>query len=42
MFMPIRVIEDAPILRNAIKDWYVKWYQVTLDADTENSSINWK
>jgi aspartate/methionine/tyrosine aminotransferase len=27
--------KGSPILRNAIKDWYAKWYQVTLDADTE-------
>src|SRR5690606_422918 len=24
-----------PVLRKAIADWYKKWYQVTLDADTE-------
>ena len=27
--------KGSPILRNAIADWYKKWYQVTLDADTE-------
>ena len=27
--------KGSPILRNAIADWYKKWYQVSLDADTE-------
>lgn len=27
--------KGSPILRNAIKDWYQKWYQVSLNADTE-------
>jgi len=27
--------KGSPILRNAIKDWYGKWYQVELDADAE-------
>jgi LL-diaminopimelate aminotransferase len=27
--------KGSPILRNAIAEWYKKWYQVTLDADTE-------
>ena len=27
--------KGSPVLRNAIKDWYAKWYQVDLNADTE-------
>jgi aspartate/methionine/tyrosine aminotransferase len=27
--------KGSPILRNAIKDWYAKWYGVDLNADTE-------
>lgn len=27
--------KGSPVLRNAIKDWYTKWYQVDLNADTE-------
>ncbi len=27
--------KGSPVLRNAIKDWYSKWYNVTLNADTE-------
>src|SRR4051812_6383223 len=27
--------KGSPVLRNAIKDWYSKWYNVELDADTE-------
>ena len=27
--------KGSPILRNAIKEWYQKWYNVLLDADTE-------
>lgn len=27
--------KGTPILRNAIKDWYKKWYNVELNADTE-------
>ncbi|MBS1628068.1 MAG: aminotransferase class I/II-fold pyridoxal phosphate-dependent enzyme [Bacteroidetes bacterium] len=27
--------KGSPVLRNAIKDWYKKWYNVTLNADTE-------
>lgn len=27
--------KGSPILRNAIADWYLKWYQVELNADTE-------
>jgi LL-diaminopimelate aminotransferase len=27
--------KGSPILRNAIKDWYKKWYHVELNADTE-------
>ena len=27
--------KGSPILRNAIKDWYQKWYDVELNADTE-------
>ena len=27
--------KGSPILRNAIRDWYAKWYQVTLNPDTE-------
>jgi len=27
--------KGSPVLRNAIADWYGKWYGVTLDADTE-------
>jgi LL-diaminopimelate aminotransferase len=27
--------KGSPVLRNAIKSWYVKWYNVELNADTE-------
>jgi aspartate/methionine/tyrosine aminotransferase len=27
--------KGSPILRNAIADWYLKWYQVDLNPDTE-------
>ena len=27
--------KGSPILRNAVAGWYKKWYDVTLDADTE-------
>ncbi|MEI2711516.1 MAG: aminotransferase class I/II-fold pyridoxal phosphate-dependent enzyme [Chitinophagaceae bacterium] len=27
--------KGSPVLRNAIKDWYKKWYSVDLNADTE-------
>jgi LL-diaminopimelate aminotransferase len=27
--------KGSPVLRNAIADWYKKWYHVELDADTE-------
>jgi LL-diaminopimelate aminotransferase len=27
--------KGSPVLRNAIKDWYQKWYNVELNADTE-------
>ncbi len=27
--------KGSPVLRNAIKDWYKKWYNVALNADTE-------
>ncbi len=27
--------KGSPVLRNAIAEWYSKWYQVTLDANTE-------
>lgn len=27
--------KGSPILRNAIKDWYAKWYKVELNPDTE-------
>jgi aspartate/methionine/tyrosine aminotransferase len=27
--------KGSPVLRNAIKDWYKKWYNVELNADTE-------
>lgn len=27
--------KGSPVLRNAIADWYRKWYNVTLDPDTE-------
>lgn len=27
--------KGSPILRNAIRDWYAKWYQVDLNPDTE-------
>ena len=27
--------KGSPVLRNAIKDWYKKWYHVELNADTE-------
>lgn len=27
--------KGSPVLRKAISDWYQKWYNVTLDADTE-------
>jgi LL-diaminopimelate aminotransferase len=27
--------KGSPILRNAIANWYAKWYKVTLNADTE-------
>ncbi|MCX6206094.1 MAG: aminotransferase class I/II-fold pyridoxal phosphate-dependent enzyme [Bacteroidetes bacterium] len=27
--------KGSPILRNAIRDWYALWYQVTLNPDTE-------
>ena len=27
--------KGSPVLRNAIADWYSKWYNVTLDANTE-------
>lgn len=27
--------KGSPVLRNAIKDWYQKWYNVSLNADTE-------
>jgi LL-diaminopimelate aminotransferase len=27
--------KGSPILRNAVADWYKKWYNVSLDADTE-------
>jgi len=27
--------KGSPILRNAIADWYLKWYQVELNPDTE-------
>lgn len=27
--------KGSPILRNAIANWYAKWYQVTLNPDTE-------
>ncbi len=27
--------KGLPVLRKAISDWYQKWYNVTLDADTE-------
>ncbi len=27
--------KGSPVLRNAIADWYKKWYDVELDADTE-------
>ncbi len=27
--------KGSPILRNAIKDWYLQWYNVKLNADTE-------
>ena len=27
--------KGSPLLRNAIATWYKKWYQVTLDAETE-------
>jgi aspartate/methionine/tyrosine aminotransferase len=27
--------KGSPILRNAIRDWYSKWYQVDLNPDTE-------
>ncbi|MBC7587965.1 MAG: aminotransferase class I/II-fold pyridoxal phosphate-dependent enzyme, partial [Chitinophagaceae bacterium] len=27
--------KGSPILRNAIKDWYKRWYHVELNADTE-------
>ncbi len=27
--------KGSPVLRNAIADWYSKWYQVTLDPNTE-------
>ena len=27
--------KGSPVLRNAVKDWYKKWYNVELNADTE-------
>jgi aspartate/methionine/tyrosine aminotransferase len=27
--------KGSPVLRNAMRDWYKKWYGVALDADTE-------
>jgi LL-diaminopimelate aminotransferase len=27
--------KGSPVLRNAVADWYKKWYNVALDADTE-------
>jgi LL-diaminopimelate aminotransferase len=27
--------KGSPVLRNAVKDWYSKWYNVSLDADKE-------
>jgi len=27
--------KGSPVLRNAIRDWYAKWYQVDLNPDTE-------
>ncbi len=27
--------KGSPILRNAVKEWYSKWYEVELNADTE-------
>lgn len=27
--------KGSPVLRNAMSDWYQKWYNVSLDADTE-------
>lgn len=27
--------KGSPVLRNAIRDWYQKWYNVSLNADTE-------
>lgn len=27
--------KGSPVLRNAMRDWYLRWYQVELDADKE-------
>lgn len=27
--------KGSPVLRNAMRDWYKKWYNVSVDADTE-------
>ena len=30
-----QLYKGSPVLRNAMKDWYKKWYNVELNADTE-------
>jgi aspartate/methionine/tyrosine aminotransferase len=33
--------KGSPVLRNAIRDWYQKWYGVHLNAEKRNSTADW-